>query len=146
MRKREQLTSAAAAATGAADDEQKELCLAGQLEVLGGRVLHHELAGVAVGVGGPQLRQADVEGQAGRVPADRDASLVLVLGHGEVAAAVHEEHLGGAPPAALQVHAEGRLGTGLHLARQHRRFPFPPLQEEHLAAGWIQSDRWRETG
>lgn len=107
----------------------------------GGRVLHHKLAAVAVGVSDPQLGDGDVKLMGAGVSADAGAALVVVAGNTELAPGVLEQHIAGLQPGALQVHAKGREAAGLQRTGQQHRLALLPLQEHYLAASWSKKKR-----
>lgn len=120
-------------------DEQEEVIVSLQVEVGGGGVLHHKLAAVAVGVSGPQLGDADVDGVVARVSAHADAAPVSGVGR-EVAPSVHEQDLGGPQPGALQVDAEGRRGPAPQRTGQQDRLALTPLQELNTSSSWKEKN------
>lgn len=122
-------------------DVEEELSLARNGFVDRRRVFHDELTEVSVSVRGPQLGEAHVQQVAARVSADSDALVVVGVGHGDLAVGVHEQHVTGMQPAALQVDGE-RRGAALfgHAGKDHG-VALMPLQETNVTTYCVEIER-----
>lgn len=114
-------------------DLEEDFGVALDLFILCAHSLHHELAGVAVCVGGPELGDGHVGGVTARVPADAHSAFEGLV-DGGVVLGVLEEDVYGTEPAALQVEAEGWLAPRLHVAVDDHRLSLQPLHERNIAA------------
>lgn len=104
-------------------DEEEKVGLPGLGDVLRLGVVDVELADVAVGVRGPQLREGHVERVAAGVSAHAATVVVLRVQHGHFRVLVFKEDLGATQPGAFQVNTNGRGQSLVHKAGEDHRVP-----------------------